>query len=164
RFRRRQGDPRNAEHPERHERLDEPVQSGAGHPQFDRQSAAAHTAAAERSAIGMLTYDLTGTEDAMTGVKGNVSAIVPYVQAVLDLSLGPQPIVIGGQQAGLWDPFAQTPGLVSSLQGIKQHCQDFHDNVLIGLANVPGFLVIFGATPHYPPYPLPTHPAHILSP
>lgn len=111
----------------------------------------------------MLTYDLTGTEDAMTGVKGNVSAIVPYVQAVLDLSLGPQPIVIGGQQAGLWDPFAQTPGLVSSLQGIKQHCQDFHDNVLIGLANVPGFLVIFGGNTNYRTYGIQCDLAQILS-
>jgi hypothetical protein len=63
----------------------------------------------------MITYDTTGTQNAISAVASSVASIVPYVNAMAALPPGPQPIMVNGQTVGNWDPLL-------NLRNVRPEC------------------------------------------
>ncbi len=71
-----------------------------------------------------MKYDLATAEASISKLATSFGAITPYVQAVLGITLGPQPIGDGGS----WDPLSGL-GVQGALATAQQHCQTFQSNV-----------------------------------
>jgi hypothetical protein len=68
------------------------------------------------------SHDHKKAKHVVSKVAASMSVIDAYVQSMSALPLGPQPVVIGGQQAGTFDPLGGTPQLESALGAAQQDC------------------------------------------
>lgn len=85
----------------------------------------------------MIQADITTTEASISMLAQCVSAVLPYCLAVEAIQLGPQPMVIDGQNAGSWDPLANAAAIETALQTAQQDCEGFNGMVVPFLGAMP---------------------------
>jgi len=76
----------------------------------------------------------------MTGVATSVAALLPYVDAVQAICLGPQPLTIDGTSAGNWDPLSGSPATEAAIAAAQSHCSAFQAATLFVLTAFPFYL------------------------
>lgn len=77
----------------------------------------------------MLTPDVAATQQAVRNVSNFVAGVTPYALALIELQLGPQPIMLDNREVGTYDPLSSQPALEGALRASRSHCLDFASNV-----------------------------------
>ena len=72
----------------------------------------------------MLTPDVDAIQQAVTRFASSEQLLVPYVDALIELRLGPENLVINKKVVGQYDLFANYPDLAENLQAARAHVFD----------------------------------------
>lgn len=77
----------------------------------------------------MLTPDVAATQQAAQNISNFEAGVMPYALALIQMRLGPQPIMLDNQEVGTYDPLSSQPALEDAIRAAQSHCNDFAGNV-----------------------------------